>query len=79
MNLLLASPELEGAAVAGIDDGGFITLETVLVQRLLQLCKFGFVVLLGGKPSKWTYDGLQGSSGLVEVDIRVCGGGQVVH
>lgn len=79
MNLLLPASELEGAAVAGIDDSGLIILETVLVQRLLQLCKLGFIVLVRGEPSKGAYDRLQGSSGLVEMDIQVCGGGQVVH
>ncbi|KAG0614729.1 hypothetical protein M758_6G199600 [Ceratodon purpureus] len=79
MNLLLPSPELEGAAVSGIDNGGLIVLETVLVQRLLQLRKLGFVVLVCGESSEGTNDGLQGPSGLVEMHIGVGWSGQVVH
>jgi len=79
MNLLFPSPELERAAVTGVNHGGLVILEIVLVQRRLQIRKLGFVVLAGWKSTERADHGLQHSSRLVEVQFLVRWGGQIVH
>lgn len=78
MHLLLPVAELKGAAITSVDYRSFIILHTVLLQGILEFTELCLIVTASRETSKWAYDSLDSSFGLVEINFRVGRDGKII-